>query len=218
MHPIAYSAAYEGEGRNRLTVFFRWIVLIPWAFVAFFYGIGAYVATIIAWFALLFTGKYPEGLYEFNRGFLRFAARVNGFCYLLTDEWPPFGGDEDPNYPVRLHVDDAKEEYSRMKVLFRIFLLIPVMILSYVMSFILGVVGFIAWLVIVFTGELPEGLYKPLRVASAYMAKALGYYLLVTEDFPPFWMDESEEIGRFQGGGGAATPAVAPEPPAAPAV
>ena len=147
----------------------------------------------------LFTGRYPQGLYDFNVGSLRFAARVNGFGYLLTDEWPSFGGDEEPGYPVRLLVEPAKEEYSRMKVLFRIFLLIPVVILSYVMSFILGVVGFIAWLVIVFTGELPEGLYKPLRIASAYMAKALGYHMLVTEDFPPFWMDESEEIGRFGG-------------------
>jgi hypothetical protein len=214
MHPIAYSAAYEGDGRNRLTVLFRWIVLIPWAFVAFFYGIGAYIATIIAWFALVFTGKYPEGLYDFNAGFLRFAARLNGFAYLLTDEWPPFGGDQEPGYPVRLLVEPAKEEYSRMKALFRIFLLIPVLILSYVMSFILGVVGFIAWLVIVFTGELPDGLYKPLRVAAAYQAKALGYHMLITEDFPPFWMDESEEIGRFDGGGG---PAAAAEPSAAPA-
>ena len=98
----------RGTGRNRLTVFFRWIVLIPWAIVAFFYGIAAYVAVIIAWFALLFTGKYPEGLYDFNAGFLRFAARVNGFGYLLTDEWPPFGGDEDPNYPMRL-LDRAGE-------------------------------------------------------------------------------------------------------------
>ena len=81
------------------------------------------------------------------------------------------------------------------------------------MSFILGIVGFIAWLVIVFTAEFPEGLYKPLRVASAYQAKALGYYLLLTEDFPPFWMDESEEDRRFDGGG---APPVAPEPPAAP--
>ena len=46
MHPVAYSAAYDGDGRNRLTVFFRLLVLIPWYVVAFFYGIGAYVATI----------------------------------------------------------------------------------------------------------------------------------------------------------------------------
>lgn len=206
MHPIAYSAAYEEGDRNRLTVFFRWLVLIPWAFVAFFYGIAAYLAVIVAWFALVFTGRYPQGLYDFNAGFLRFAARINGFAYLLTDEYPSFSGDDDPNYPVRLLVEPPKEEYSRAKAFFRIILLIPVLILSYVMSFILGIVGFIAWLVIVFTGELPEGLYKPLRIASAYQAKALGFHMLITEDFPPFWMDEEEEAPRFLGGGGSGVP------------
>ena len=155
-----------------------------------------------------------RGLYDFNAGFLRFAARVNGFAYLLTDEWPPFGGDEDPNYPVRLLVEPPKAEYSRAKAFFRIFLLIPVIILLYVMNFILGIVGLIAWFVILFTGELSEGLYRPLRIASAYSAKALGYYMLLTEDFPPFWMDESEEIDRFDGGGGVVP---AEPPPAAPA-
>lgn len=203
MHPIAYSAAYEGENRSRLTIFFRAIVAIPWFIVAFFYAIAAYVAIFIAWFALLITGRYPQGLYDFNAGFLRFASRVNGFYYLLTDEWPPFGGGEDPNYPVRVLIAPPKEEYSRLKVFFRIILLIPVFVLSYVMSIILGVVGIIAWLVGVFTAKLPEGLYKPLRVASAYQAKALGYMMLLTEDFPPFWMDEQEEAPRFLGPGGA---------------
>ena len=215
MHPIAYSAKHEATDRNRLTVFFRWIVMIPWFFVAFFYGIAAYLATIVAWFALVFTGNYPPGLYEFNAGFLRFAARINGFAYLLTDEWPPFGGDEDPNYPIRLLVEPPKAEYSRAKAFFRLILLIPVIILLYVMNFILGIVGLIAWFVILFTGELSEGLYRPLRIASAYTAKALGYYMLMTEDFPPFWMDEQEEIGRFDGGEVAP---VAPDAPPAPAV
>jgi hypothetical protein len=216
MHPIAYSAAYEGQGRNRLTVFFRYIVAIPWFIVAMVYGIAAYVAVIIAWFALLFTGKYPQGLYDFNSGFLRFATRVNGFIYLLTDEWPSFSGDDEPNYPIRLLIEPPKEEYNRMKVLFRIILMIPVMILVYVMSIILSLVGLVAWFVVLFTAELPEGLYKPMRVASAYHAKALGYYMLLTEDFPPFWMDESEEAPRFSAVEGTAP--AAPEPPAAPAV
>ena len=202
MHPIAYSAAYQEEDRNRLTVFFRLLVALPWFFVAIFWGIAAYVAVIIAWFALLFTGRYPQGLYDFNANFLRFITRVNGFVWLLTDEWPSFSGDDEPNYPVRLHIDPPKEEYSRAKVFFRIILMIPVYILSYVMSIILQVVGFVAWLVMIFTGKLPAGLYKPLRIATAYNAKALGYYMLLTEDFPPFWMDEEEEAPRFLGAGG----------------
>jgi len=202
MHPVAYSAEYQGDDRNRLTVFFRLFVAIPWFFVAFFYGIAAYFATIIAWFAIVITGNYPQGLYDFNAGFIRFVSRINGFTYLLTDEFPSFGGDEEPNYPIRVLIEPPKAEYSRMKTLFRMFLLIPVFILNYVMSVILMWVGLFAWLVLVFTAELPEGLYKPLRIGTAYGAKALAYMMLLTEDFPPFWMDEEEEAPRFLSGGG----------------
>ncbi len=102
MYPVAFSAIYEGEGRNRLTVFFRLIVAIPWLIVASLWGIAAFLAVIVAWFALLFTARYPEGLYNFVAGYVRFSNRVNGFTYLLTDEWPPFDGDEDYDYPVRV--------------------------------------------------------------------------------------------------------------------
>jgi hypothetical protein len=198
MYPIAFSAAYEGEDRNRLTTFFRLIVAIPWFFVLAIYGIGAFFAVIVAWFSLVFTGRYPPGLYAFNAGVLRMSARVSGFYSLLTDRYPSFGLGEDPDYPVRTLIAPPKEEYSRAKALFRIFLLIPVHILAWVMGVILEVVGFIAWLVILFTGELPVGLYRPMRIATAYTVKAGAYGMLLTEDFPPFWVDEEEEAPRFE--------------------
>lgn len=208
MFPIAYSAAYEGEGRNRLTVLFRGLLAIPWFLVVGLYGIAAYFAVIIAWFAIVFTGRYPQGLYDFVAGFVRSATRINGFYYLLTDEWPSFGGGEDPDYPIRTLIAAPKEHYSRAKTLFRIILLIPVFILLYVMAFILGVVSFIAWFVLVFTARLPAGLYKPMRIAAAYNAKALAYYFLLTEDFPPFWVEEEEEAPRFERSG----PDLSPQP------
>lgn len=216
MHPVAYSAQYEGEDRNRLTVFFRYFMAIPIFIVGFFYGIGALLATIVAWFALLITGKYPQGLYDFNAGVIRFSSRANGYFNLLTDEYPPFGLDEDPNYPIRALVEPAKAEYNRMKVLFRIILLIPVYILMYVMSLISGVVAFITWFAILFTGRFSDGLYKPLRASLAYQTKASAYFLLLTEDFPPFWVDEEEEAPRFGGQLGAGDPyagqVAAPDP------
>lgn len=214
MHPVAFSADHEEEGRNRLTVFFRLIVVIPWLIVAIFWGLAAGIGIFIAWFALLFTGRYPDGLYNFVAGYIRFANRVNGFTWLLTDEWPPFDGDPDYEYPVRTLIPEPKQEYSRAKVFFRIILLIPVYILAYIMSIILQLVGLIAWFVMIFTAKFPEGLYKPMRAASAYLAKAYCYYALLTEDFPPFWMDEAEERPRFDGG--EVAPAAVPPPPPAP--
>ena len=77
MYPIAYAQDHEAENRNRLTTFFRGIVVIPWQIVAYLWGIAAGVVAVIAWFALLFTGRYPQGMYDFNAKYLRMATRTN---------------------------------------------------------------------------------------------------------------------------------------------
>jgi Domain of unknown function (DUF4389) len=191
MYPISYEADAVLEGRSRLITFFRGIVVIPWHIVASIYGLVAYIAAIIAWFAIVFTGRYPEGLYNFNAGFLRMVTRVNGFYYLLNDEWPPFGGDEAPDYPVRVGVAPPLDQYSRLKTGFRFIVGIPVYLLAIVQSIILAVCAFIAWFAILFTAKLPEGLYSPIRSSSAYLARAAGYFLLLTEDWPPFSYEET---------------------------
>jgi len=82
MYPVTYEVDYAGEGRNRLTTFFRSIVSIPWFIVAALYGFVAGIAVVIAWFALVFTAKYPEGLYNFVAGYVRMISRVNAVYYL----------------------------------------------------------------------------------------------------------------------------------------
>lgn len=215
MHPVVYSAEYEGEGRSRLTVFFRFFMVIPLAIVGAFYGLAAYVVTFIAWFALLITGEYPKALYDFNAGFVRFIGRVSGYYYLLTDEYPSFGGSPDGDYPIRVGIEPPKAEYSRLKVLFRIVLMIPVYILAYIMQLIQMVVALVCWFVLVFTAELPEGLYKPLRASTSYTTKAMAYYLLLSEDFPPFWLEQEEEAKLLAPGGKTTigAPKAPPPPP-----
>jgi Domain of unknown function (DUF4389) len=190
MYPVSFEADAALEGRNRLTTFFRYIVSIPWLIVIALYGIVAEIAAVIAWFAIVFTGRYPEGLYNFNVGFLRAASRVNGFSYLLTDEWPPFNGEENPQYPIRVGVAPPLDEYSRLKTGLRLIFGIPVYLLAIVQSLILAVCHIIAWFVILFTGRLGEGLFNPMRSASAYLTRAGAYFLLLTEDWPPFSLEE----------------------------
>ena len=191
MYPISYEADPALEGRNRLTTFFRYFVSIPWLIVAAIYGFVAEIAAVIAWFAIVFTGRYPEGLYNFNAGYLRMISRTNGFQYLLTDEWPPFGGDDAPQYPIRVGVPPPLDKYDRLKTGLRFLIGIPVWLLAIVQAIIIGVCAFIAWFAIVFTGRLPEGLFNPMRSASAYLSRATGYFLLITEDYPPFTYEET---------------------------
>lgn len=81
------------EDRSRLSVFFRWLLLIPQAVCLFFVGIAAAVAHLIAFFAVLITGRWPEGLRRFVVGFMRWSLRVSAYGLLLTDEYPPFSLD-----------------------------------------------------------------------------------------------------------------------------
>jgi hypothetical protein len=204
MYPVTYQADYPGGGRNRLTTFFRSFVAIPWLIVAALYGFVASFAVLFAWFALVFTARYPEGLYNFVAGYVRMLSRVNAFHYLATDEWPPFNGDANESYPVRIGIPPPKPEYSRVKAGFRLIVGIPVLLLSYVQSLIALVIAVIGWFAILFTGRLSEGLFDPLRSALAYTARATAYFSLLTEDYPPFSLEESSA---------AAQP---PEPPAPP--
>ena len=80
----------ETEGRNRLTIFFRIILAIPHIIVLALISIVAFFVYVIAWFAVLFTGKWPTGLRNFVVGLTRWTTRLNAYMYLLTDKYPPF--------------------------------------------------------------------------------------------------------------------------------
>jgi Domain of unknown function (DUF4389) len=85
--------APELEDRNRVTVGFRLILAIPQLIVVAVLGIAALVAWVIAFFAVLFTGRWPEGLRTFVVGYMRWFTRVEAYVGLLTDEYPPFSLD-----------------------------------------------------------------------------------------------------------------------------
>jgi hypothetical protein len=84
------------EQYNRWTVAFRLILVIPHAICLFFLGIAQFVVTVIAWFAILFTGQYPVGLFDFSVGVSRWGARVSGYMLLFVDEYPPFSTSSQP--------------------------------------------------------------------------------------------------------------------------
>ena len=89
-YPVALRLdAPEGE-RDRLTVAFRLILALPHIVILWMLGIAWAIATLVAWFAILFTGNHPRSLYEFAVGVLRWSSRVEVYLLLLRDEYPPF--------------------------------------------------------------------------------------------------------------------------------
>jgi Domain of unknown function (DUF4389) len=187
--PSSYPAKYEAdyvERRSRLSTFFRWLLAIPHLLVLTVYGLLAYVAVIVAWFVLLFTARWPKALYDFVAGVLRYATRVYGYLHLATDAYPPFDLGEHDEYPIRLKLAPPQESYSRLKVLFRILLAIPVAIIAYALYLVANLGALISWFAIVITGKQPQSLQSMINLGVAYYVRSAAYFALVTEDWPPF--------------------------------
>lgn len=184
LYPVTFEADYVRE-RNRLTTFFRPIVVIPWLIVAYVYGIAAAVVIVISWFALLILGRYPQGMYDFVGGVLRYTMRVNAFAYLQTDAWPPFGISDDPVYPVRVNYAAPAARQSRLKTLFRIFLALPLVILAYGVAFVQAGASLVAWMTIVFRGYQPAAIHNALAWMNGWSTRVNAYCYLMRDEYPP---------------------------------
>jgi hypothetical protein len=86
---VLYSA--RPLSRRRVTVAFRIVLIIPQLVALYVVNLAAFVVLIIGWFAVLFTGRWPQALQSFVVGWMRWTARVNGYGLLLVDDYPPFG-------------------------------------------------------------------------------------------------------------------------------
>ncbi len=171
--------------QSRLTVFFRILMAIPSAIVVALLGIVAAIITLVAWFAILFTGKYPAGMANFVEGVLHWYVRTTGYIYLLTDKYPPFAmGPAD--YPIRLAVTTQFEGRNRITVLFRLFMVIPHYIVLYFLNIAAEVVGIISWFAALFTGSVPQGLHNFLAGWLRWTSRYGAYVLLLTDEYPPF--------------------------------
>jgi hypothetical protein len=89
-YPVEATFPSVTEERNRWTVGFRFILIIPQAIVLVFVFIAWAITAIIGWFAVLFTGRYPDGLWKFGEGVMRWLLRVESYWLLLHDDYPPF--------------------------------------------------------------------------------------------------------------------------------
>ena len=97
-HPVNVTVEYPerlSRGILLLKVFFGWLYVgIPHGIVLWLYGIVVGVVTFFAFWAILFTGRYPRGMFDFVVGYIRWSTRVEAYLWLLCDEYPPFTGEE----------------------------------------------------------------------------------------------------------------------------
>lgn len=206
MYPVQYEADFNPEP-NRWTTFFRPLLAIPWLIVALVWGLLFAFTHLFAWIAVTILGRYPQWLYEFNSGVVRFGVRFSAWFYLQTDEWPPFGLSDDPSYPIRVNIAPAATSQSRWKAFLRLILVLPVaLVVAYGTRVVLGGLFLVAWLTIVFRGYLPEGVNAAMTYVNSFDARVLGYAAILTDDYPPVGLERSN-------GSAGATPVPAPPPP-----
>jgi hypothetical protein len=174
----------------------KWLLALPHLIVLAFLGIAGFFVLVIAFFAILITGRYPRGLFGFTLGVLRWTWRVSyyGYSALGTDRYPPFSLGEEPGYPARLHVE-YPEHLSRGLVLVKWILAFP----HYIVVAILGgatrgglvtILTFFAGVVLLFTGRYPRELFDLILGFDRWSLRVMAYVSLLTDEYPPFRLDQ----------------------------
>ena len=196
---ISYPASIRGElteppGRGWWLL--KWLLAIPHYILLMFLWIAFVVVTIIAFFAILFTAKYPKALFDFNVGVLRWTWRVGFYAYqaLGTDKYPPFTLKSVDDYPADLQVE-YPEKLSRGLVLVKWWLLvIPHYI---IVAFFQGgqggengglvaLLAIFAGVVLLFTGKYPKDIFNVVMGMNRWTYRVFAYAALMTDQYPPF--------------------------------
>ena len=187
-YPVRLYAERQ-ERYSRFLPLVKWLIAFPHYIALIFVGIGAFFAIIGAFFAVLFTGRFPRGIFDFLLGVIRWSYRVTAYVYLLTDRYPPFSLDEEPDYPVRVDID-YPEHVENWRPLVAWLLAIPYLFVAGVLGSLAGIVAFVGIFVILFTEELPEGMFALIFVPLRWLVRGHAYATWMVTKYPPFSWDE----------------------------
>jgi hypothetical protein len=194
----AYPASFSFDAPERIANWrplVHWILVIPHMLVVAALQRVAQGLAVISWFAIVFTGRLPAGIARFQAMYLRYAIRTATYAGFLREEYPPFTFDTTTTDPgddprVQVEADPQIEDRNRWTTGFRLILAIPHLIVLAVLAIALVVVAIIGFFAVLFTGRWPEGLRTFALGVGRWWLRVQAYLLLLTDDYPPFTLDE----------------------------
>ena len=194
--PGGYPATFRFDAPERIANWrplVQWLLAIPHMLVLYALGVVSEVLSVISWFAILFTGRLPEGLANVQVMYLRYTLRTATYYGFLREEYPPFAFATTPADPgddprVRVDVDPELEGRNRLTVAFRFILVIPQLIVLVGLGIAVFFVGLVAFFAVLFTGRWPESLHTFVLGVARWWLRVNAYALLLTDEYPPFDM------------------------------
>jgi hypothetical protein len=232
-YPVRVDAALDAP-LSRWLWAIKWLLAIPHYVILGALWVAFFVLSVVAFFAILFTGHYPRSIFDFNVGVLRWTWRVQYYAYgaLGTDKYPPFSLEDDPGYPAHLAIE-YPQRLSRGLVLVKWWLLaIPHYIIvglfvggafaatrlgdhhpGWAGGGLIGILALVAAVILAITGRYPDSIFSFVLGMNRWVLRVAAYAGLMTDEYPPFRLDtggaDPGSITMFESGQAAGTVAPA---------
>jgi hypothetical protein len=183
-YPVELEISYPEE-LNRWLPLVKWLLAFPHFVVLWFVGLGAFFVAIWAFFAVLFTARWPRGAFDYLVGTYRWSNRVLAYVHLMTDAYPPFSLGDDELYPVRVVVE-YPEHVDRWRPLVHWLLAWPYLLVAAILYWLTAILTFVAFFTVLFTKQIPRGLFELMVPGLRWNLRGNAYAYFLSVRYPPW--------------------------------